>query len=458
MSTALWTLADIAAATGGDVIGQAEISGLQFDSRLVEAGDLFLALSGARDGHDFIAAARAKGAAAALVSQPVAGDLPHVRVPDVLRGLQDMAVAARVRAARRIAVTGSVGKTSVTQAILRALQLAGSAHGAVKSFNNHIGVPLTLARTPHGTDAGVYEVGMNRPGEIAPLAALVAPHVAVITTVAAVHIENFASEDAIADEKAAIFSGLVTSGTAILPADNPHAARLRLAASAAGAQVLDFGRTATAGRILDHRDTAQGSVLTAEIMGQPLQLTLGVQGAHWAGNAVAVLLVLAACGMDLQHGVQALARYRPLRGRGAQMALTLPGGAITLIDDSYNANPASMRAAFATLALHAGRRVAVLTDMLELGALSADAHAGLAQPLVDADVARVYCAGPEMRRLFDALPKSRQALWCSDAEGLVPALLSDLRAGDAVLVKGSNGSRAGRIVTALEDAALTGVG
>ncbi len=452
MSAPLWTSAEIAAATASTPDGNFRIEGLTFDTREVAAGDLFLALQGTRDGHDFVGDAAVRGATAALVSRRVDVDIPQMVVPDVLQGLCNLGVAARVRAKRRIAVTGSVGKTSVTQAIWQALQLSGSAHGSIKSFNNHIGVPLTLARTPHGTDAAVFEVGMNHPGEIAPLAQMVAPHAAVITTVAPVHIEHFDSEAAIADEKARIFAGLQPGGVAIIPSDTPHTERLMDHATRAGATIATFGRQGRDARVLNVSDIDCGIAVTAQIKDRAVSFTVGVPGAHWANNGLAVLLALDAIGEDLVHGIAALKHYRPMRGRGAISTLRLPQGDVTLIDDSYNANPASMRASLATLARHPGRRLVAFTDMLELGSHSDAAHADLAPPVAAADVALVYCAGPAMQVLFDAVPKSRQALWSLDVVALGNALLRDVRGGDVVLVKGSNGSKAAQIVTMLEGA------
>lgn len=290
---------------------------------------------------------------------------------------------------------------------------------------------------------------MNHPGEIAPLARLVAPHVALITTVAGVHAEAFADEAAIADEKAAIFDGLVRGGVAVIPADNPHAARLSTHANALGVRLLRFGAAGQEARLLSVIEAVDHVMVTAEILGMTCQFRVGAPGGHWAQNALAILLALAAIDVDLVHGFTALETYRPLAGRGAVTNVPVADGQVTLIDDSYNANPTSMRAALATLAHYPGRRIAVLTDMLELGASTEAEHRALAEPILAAGVDAVFCAGPAMRALFDALPKSRQASWRDRVDDLVSDIKTVLKNGDVVLVKGSNGSRAGAIVAAL---------
>ncbi|MCA0367270.1 MAG: UDP-N-acetylmuramoyl-tripeptide--D-alanyl-D-alanine ligase [Proteobacteria bacterium] len=451
----LWTAAEVAAATGGALHGaDVAISGVTYDSREIGPGDLFLALKGARDGHDFAAGAFASGAAAALVERPVEGE-PYVVVPDTLHGLEVLGVAARDRAphVKRGAVTGSVGKTSVTQAIKAGLDLAGPAHASVKSYNNHIGVPLTLARMPVQTRRAVFEIGMNAPGEIAPLSKLVAPHAACVTTVGPVHIEAFADgETGVAREKAAIFQGLVPGGTAVLNGDIALAPLLCDAAGRLGARRVTFGTDiGHDARLLDFRPDAEGATVVAELFGRPLEYRLAQSGAHWGLNSLCVLLMLDALDVSLETGLQALAEFQPLAGRGQTRQVALADGAFTLIDESYNANPLSMTAGFKSLGARAvsGRRVVVLTDMLELGDQSRSLHEGLAGPIDAAGLDLVHAAGPEMRWLYDALPTSRRGLWRATAAELAAEAGLLVAPGDVVMVKGSNGSRASLVAKAL---------
>lgn len=451
----LWTAAEVAAATGGALHGaDVAISGVTYDSREIGPGDLFLALKGARDGHDFAAGAFASGAAAALVERPVEGG-PYVVVPDTLHGLEALGVAARDRAphVKRGAVTGSVGKTSVTQAIKAGLDLAGPAHASVKSYNNHIGVPLTLARMPVQTRRAVFEIGMNAPGEIAPLSKLVAPHAACVTTVGPVHIEAFVDgETGVAREKAAIFQGLVPGGTAVLNGDIALAPLLCDAAGRLGARRVTFGTDiGHDARLLDFRPDAEGATVVAELFGRPLEYRLAQSGAHWGLNSLCVLLMLDALDVSLETGLQALAEFQPLAGRGQTRQVALADGAFTLIDESYNANPLSMTAGFKSLGARAvsGRRVVVLTDMLELGDQSRSLHEGLADPIDAAGLDLVHAAGPEMRWLYDALPTSRRGLWRATAAELAAEAALLVAPGDVVMVKGSNGSRASLVAKAL---------
>ncbi len=453
----LWTAAEIAAATGGVLTGDdAAISGVAYNSLEIVPGDLFVALHGARDGHEFAASAFAAGAAAALVDRAVDGQ-PRVAVADTLRGLEALGVAARERAphAKRGAVTGSVGKTSVTQAIKAGLDLAGPAHGSIKSYNNHIGVPLTLARMPVGTERAVFEIGMNAPGEIAPLSRFVAPHAACVTTVGPVHIEAFADGEAgVAREKAAIFEGLVPGGTAVLNGDIAFAGVLADTAARLGARSVVFGaQAAHDARLLDFRPDAEGATVSAELFGKPLEYRLAQSGAHWGLNSLCVLLMLDALDVPLETGLQALAGFQPLAGRGETRTVAVPGGAFTLIDESYNANPLSMTAGFRSLAARpaAGRRIVVLTDMLELGGHSRALHEGLAQPIEAAGLDLVHAAGPEMRWLYDALPASRRGFWRDTAAELAAEAALLAGPGDVVMVKGSNGSKASLVARALAE-------
>lgn len=451
----LWSAAEVAAATGGVLHGDDRpITGLTYNSREIVPGDLFLALKGERDGHQFAGSAFASGAAAALVEHAVEGG-PCVVVPDTLRGLEALGVAARERAphVKRGAVTGSVGKTSVTQAIKAGLDLAGPAHGSIKSYNNHIGVPLTLARMPVETQRAVFEIGMNAPGEIAPLSRFVAPHAACVTTVGPVHIEAFADGEAgVAREKATIFQGLVPGGAAVANGDVAFSAVLCDAAKAVGARLLTFGSDAGHdARLLDFRPDAEGAAVAAELFGRRIDYRLAQSGAHWGLNSLCVLLMLDALDVTLDTGLEALAGFQPLTGRGQTRTVTTPDGAFTLIDESYNANPLSMAAGFKTLGARStsGRRVVVLTDMLELGDQSRDLHEGLAGPIDAAGLDLVHAAGPEMRWLYDALPVSRRGVWRATAAELAAEAALLVAPGDIVMVKGSNGSKASLVAKAL---------
>ncbi|MGZ9099766.1 MAG: UDP-N-acetylmuramoyl-tripeptide--D-alanyl-D-alanine ligase, partial [Brevundimonas sp.] len=431
-----------------------------YNSREIAPGDLFLALKGARDGHEFAASAFAAGAAGAITEHAVEGG-PSVVTADTLRALEALGVAARERTpARRGAVTGSVGKTSVTQAIKAGLDLAGPAHASIKSYNNHIGVPLTLARMPRSTARAVFEIGMNAPGEIAPLSKMVRPHAACVTTVGPVHIEAFVDGEAgVAAEKAAIFEGLAPDGVAVLNGDVGYAAVLDAAARKAGARRATFG--AGAGhdaRLIDFTPDPDGARVRAELYGRPLDFRLGQSGFHWGLNSLCVLLMLDALDVPLDTALDALAGFQPLAGRGQVARVNAPGGAFTLIDESYNANPLSMAAGFRSLGARpvspGGRRVVVLTDMLELGDRSHALHEGLAGPIAAAGLDLVHTAGPEMKRLHDALPAARRGLWRETAAELAAEAAQLVAPGDVVMVKGSNGSKASLVAKAL--AALGG--
>jgi UDP-N-acetylmuramoyl-tripeptide--D-alanyl-D-alanine ligase len=460
MSSPLWTSAEIAVATGGQVEGPPfDVYGVSIDSRTVEPGDLFVALAGERDGHDFVEAAMAKGAGAALVSRTIRA--PDIKVGDPFHALQQLGEAARERAAtaRRAAVTGSVGKTSVTQAIAAALKLAGPSHNSVKSYNNHIGVPLTLARMPRETERAVFEIGMNHADEITPLSKMVRPHVAVVTIVGPVHVENFPDGEAgVARAKAEIFDGLEPGGIAILNADDKWFELLSAAAKARGAEIRTFGRGENdTARLIDFEAGEGGANVVASLHGQALRFPLAQTGAHWGPNALATILAVEALGAPVEVALEALAGFEPLAGRGAETRVQLPAGQITLIDESYNANPISMRAALHTLGGRASarRKIAVMTDMLELGADSAEVHAALANAVVAAGVDRLYAAGPAMKALIDAVPAARRGGWAATAAELAPAVVAALADGDVVMVKGSNGSRASLVVEAIKAAGET---
>jgi UDP-N-acetylmuramoyl-tripeptide--D-alanyl-D-alanine ligase len=453
MAEPLWTSEEIARATGGTASGGFGATGVSIDTRSLEPGDLFVALAGVRDGHEFVAQALAKGAAGVLVSQDVDG--PAVKVADTMRALERLGVAARERApqARRGAVTGSVGKTSVTQAILAGLALAGRAHSSVKSYNNHIGVPLTLARMPRDTERAVFEIGMNHADEIRPLTGFVRPHAALVTTVGPVHTENFADGEAgVARAKAEIFEGLQPGGVALLNADNRWFDVLKAAALAAGAQIRTFGTgEACDARLIDFQVPGGHAVVQARLHGRALDFPILQTAQHWGLNSMAVLLMLEALDVGLDDGLAALGGFAPLAGRGAESVVAVTGGAFTLIDESYNANPVSMASAIKTLGLRAtsGRRIVALTDMLELGPDERAFHAGLAEHLEAASIDLVFCAGPLMKSLWDALPPTRRGGYAETAAALAPQLAQAVEAGDVVMVKGSNGSKAGLVAQAL---------
>jgi len=457
-ATPLWTSAEIASATGGRLSGAPfEAAGITYNSREIAPGDLFVALRGARDGHDFAAAAFAAGAAGALTDRAVEGGPCVVVEGDTLKALEALGIASRERAphVRRGAVTGSVGKTSVTQAIKAGLDLAGPAHASIRSYNNHIGVPLTLARMPRGVERAVFEIGMNAPGEIAPLSRMVQPHAACVTTVGPVHIEAFANGEAgVAAEKASIFDGLVQGGAAVLNGDVAFAVVLDAAARRAGARPVTFGTSAGSdARLIDFRPNGQGARVKAELFGRPLDFPLAQTGFHWGMNSLCVLLMLDALDVPLETSLAALAEFRPLAGRGQTTVVHAPGGAFTLVDESYNANPLSMAAGFRSLGARpvtpGGRRIVVLSDMLELGDQSRALHEGLAGPIAEAGLDLVHTAGPEMKRLHDVLPPERRGLWRETAAELAAEAAALAGPGDVVMVKGSNGSRASLVAKAL---------
>lgn len=450
----LWTAEAIARATGGRADGDFQAAGVSIDTRTLEAEDLFVALAGVRDGHEFLEQAFAKGAAGALVSRSVPGR-PTVIVDDVQLALERLGHAARDRsAARRGAVTGSVGKTSVTQAVRAGLELVGAAHSSVKSYNNHIGVPLTLARMPAETQRAVFEIGMNHAGEIDPLSRMVRPHAALVTTVGPVHVENFSDGEAgVAQAKAEIFAGLEPGGVAILNADDRWFDLLRGEAERVGARIATFGSAPTCeARLLSVEDAGEGGTrVRARMHGAELEFALLQSGRHWGLNSLAVLLMLEALEVRLETGIAALEGFAPLEGRGAVRLVHGPDGAFTLIDESYNANPVSMAAALRTLGARpaSGRRIAALTDMLELGPEGPRFHAEIAEAVEAAGVDLVFCAGPLMASLHDALPATRRGGYAEHAAALAPRVAAEARPGDLIMVKGSNGSRASAIAQAL---------
>ena len=449
----LWTSDAIAGACGGVASAHFAVEGVAFDSREAGEGDLFVALSGeATDGHRFLTQAFEQGAAGAIVSQPC--EAPHVRVADTFAALNDLARAGRARTdAKIVGVTGSVGKTSAKEALHAALDRgwAGQVHRSVKSYNNHTGVPLSLARMPASAGAGVFEMGMNHPGELSALTRIVRPHVAIVTAIASAHIEFFPDEEAIADAKGEIFQGLEPGGTAIVPFDSRHRDRLIAAAEPHAARVVTFGlgKGADVHPLETMRVETGGTFVTARIGDEELSFTLSQSGDHHVSNALAVLAAVDAIGGDLGLAGLALADLGGLAGRGARFAAVVEGGEALVIDESYNANPTSMAATLAVLAREPGRHVAVLGEMREMGDRSADYHAALAEPVLAAGVELAFLVGEAMRPLADALVNQIKFVHVPDAAAALEAVRSTLRAGDAVLVKGSNGVGLARVVAGL---------
>ncbi len=444
----LWTSKEIADACGGTLVGApVEARGVTTDSRQTAPGDLFVALKGERDGAAFAKAALCAGAAGVVAETGVEG--PAIVVKDALAALTALGARGRERAVgvRLAAITGSVGKTSVTQAVLAGLGRAGAAHGPVHSYNNHIGVPLTLARMPRSTPRAVIEIGMNHAGEIAPLSRLARPQTAAITNVGAVHTENFPDGVAgVAAAKAEIFEGLEGEGCAILPADSPWFSYLAGAATKRGARLRTFGEADGANaRLARFAATKDGGAeVSAVIDGERIAFELAQSAAHWGQMSLCVLLVLEALGVERPCVLAALGEFKPLAGRGQESRIALAGGAFTLIDESYNANPLSMVAALASLAARKtkGRRIAALTDMLELGEKADAEHARLAEAIEEGGIDRVFVAGPLMEALWARLPADRRGACAPCADELLTRLAEEIAPGDLVMVKGSKASRA----------------
>jgi UDP-N-acetylmuramoyl-tripeptide--D-alanyl-D-alanine ligase len=459
----LWTAEEAARATGGQFEGEPpqHFGGVSIDSRSISPGDMFAAIKGdSRDGHEFAVAALAAGAGAAIVSRPTEamrakGALLVVDEP--LEALRRLGAAARARAAARvIAVTGSVGKTSTKEALRLALGEQGETHASAASYNNHWGVPLSLARMPRGAAFAVFEIGMNHAGEITPLAAMVQPHVAIVTAIAASHLGHFASLADIADAKAEIFTGVVPGGAALLNRDDAHYQRLADAARRAGLErVYSFGKDPSADVGLRHVELHEThSAVLAAVFGQEIAYKLGMPGQHVAMNSLAVLGAAKLAGADPARAAASLARLAPAKGRGVRLKLSAPGGHLTLIDESYNANPSSMRAALAVLGTakpgNGGRRIAVLGDMLELGKAGPALHAELANAVDASGADALYACGPLMQHLWKAVAANRRGRYAASAGELRDGLIGDLKAGDVVMVKGSLGSRMGGLVEAIK--------
>ena len=459
----LWSALGLVKPLDARVSGRlgADITGVSIDTRTLQPGDLFVALIGDNsDGHAHVRRAFEAGAAAAVVEESHADALKDAGrlyvVHDTLRALQGLGVAARGRAKARIAaITGSVGKTTTKEMLRHVLAAQAPTHASVASYNNHWGVPLTLARMPASSRFGVFEIGMNHAGEITPLVAMVRPHLAIITKIAPVHLEHLGSIDAIADAKAEIFSGVVRGGVAILNRDDEQFDHLRDRALAGPVRfVLGFGAHEKAeARLISCEKTPGGSLVEADILGKRLAWRLGMPGRHIAMNSLAVLLAVQAMGGGLKAAADTLASLTPPTGRGTREMLEADDCSITLIDESYNANPASMAAALDVLGSvpreTGGRRIAVLGDMLELGLQASSLHGALAADIERNDVDVVFAAGPLMRHLWDALPSARRGGFAHDAAALETIVVGALADGDIVMIKGSNGSRMGSIVNRL---------
>jgi UDP-N-acetylmuramoyl-tripeptide--D-alanyl-D-alanine ligase len=444
----LWTSDEMERATLGHASQPFSVTGLALDSRKLKPGDLYLAIKGEiKDGHDFVASAFEHKAGGALVSRKTEGSGPFLTVAHTQRALEDLARAARARsAATVVAVTGSAGKTTTKEILKVAFGALGQTHVSGASFNNHWGVPFSVAGLPREAEYAVFEIGMNHFGEIRGLVPFARPHIALITTIAPAHLEFFGNCEAIADAKSEIFEGLMPDGTALLPVDSPYCERLRARAKQHYiSRILTFGTAACAdARLAHYEETAEGIHIKCEILGHPVEAVIGAPGRHIASNALGALLAVAVAGGDFQAAAAALKDFAPLKGRGAR----IHAGDIEIIDESYNANPASMTAALALLAMAPGRKLAVLGDMLELGPDSAALHAGLAGATEAAD--RVFLCGPYMKSLYDALPAGRRSAYAPNSAELAPIVASAVEPGDTVLVKGSNGSRMTAIIDALK--------
>ena len=460
---ALWTVDELVAASGGKIVGAVSklLNGVSIDTRTIASGDIFVAIKGeTHDGHDFVAKALGAGAGLAIVTSvteemKAAGPLLVVD-NDPLEGLEKIGRAARARShAKIVAVTGSVGKTSTKEMLRLALSASGLTHFSVASFNNHWGVPLTLARMPRNAAYGIFEIGMNHVGEIKPLVGMVRPHVAIVTNVAPVHVGNFNSVEEIADAKAEIFSGVQAGGHAVLNRDNPFFERLVAAARGFGIQnIVSFGIHEKADvkseRVVLHSSC---SCVTADVMGEKLIYKLGMPGEHMVLNSLAVLAAVKLMGADLARAALALAVAEAARGRGVHHHLRIESGELLLIDESYNANPVSMAAALALLGRartgKGGRRIAVLGDMLELGKHGEALHAELFKAVDANNVDALYAAGPLMAHLWERTPPERRGAFAKTSAELKDSLLEGLHAGDVVMIKGSLGSRMGPLVEAI---------
>lgn len=462
--SALWTAAEAATATGGEATGDWKVSGISIDTRTLQPGDLFVALKAARDGHDFVAQALDKGAGAALVTHRpdgVAADAPLLIVEDVQAALEGLGQVARARTqAKVIAITGSVGKTSTKEMLACMLADQGRTHAAVASYNNHWGVPLTLARMPRDTEFAVIEIGMNHPGEITPLARQARPHVAMVTTVAAVHLEAFDDVAGIAREKSAVMEGLEPGGVAVLNADIGEVPVLAAEAKRLGVSHLWFGESATEYKLLSTEMRGEATLAEVRCGPEQMQLTIQSLGAHFAMNALGALACVAAAGADVQRAAQVLSLWSPVQGRGARVEVAMEGGKLLLLDDSYNANPTSMAAALAVLAATPdlgadagvkGRKIAYLGDMGELGPQEVALHAGLADLAALETIDTIHCIGPLMAHLHQALPAAQRGFHYATSADVLPDLPSQLGCGDIVLAKGSLSAGLSKIVDGIRE-------
>jgi len=459
--SALWTSAEAQSATLGDATRAFEVNGLSIDTRTLKPGDLFVALKGdARDGHDFVRAAFDAKAGAALVTHAptdVTNDSALLLVANTQRGLEDLARASRARSrAKIVAVTGSVGKTTTKEMLRLAFGALGSTWASAASYNNHWGVPLSLASMPRTTEFGVFEVGMNHFGEIRALAGFVHPHVALVTTIAPAHLEFFGTCEAIVDAKSEIFEAILPGGAALIPSDSPYAERLKARAKQFGVgRILTFGSEAGSdARLVSMSESGEGMKLEADILGRNYHFRIGAPGAHIASNAVGAMLAVAALEGDITNAAAALASFSALKGRGARFTVSAGDGTATIIDESYNANPASMTAALALLGStepgRGGRRIAVLGDMLEMGPEGEALHAALAHDIEAAKTDLVFANGTQMAALWAALPASRKGAYGATSRDVVEKVSGAVRAGDVVLVKGSLGSKMDVFIDALK--------
>ncbi len=451
MTSPLWTSAEAASAVGGKAVGEWSVDGLSIDTRSLKEGDLFVPLKDIRDGHEFIPQARTARAGAILSERPDEA-VPALIVGDTLTALRALAVAARKRStALRMAVTGSVGKTSVKELIAAICAAQGQTHKSLRSFNNHWGVPLTLATMPKDSKFGVFEMGMNHAGELADLSPLAEPQIAIITKIAPAHLAHFENIEAIARAKAEIFEGLVAGGTAILNADDHFFNFLSREAETRGGKILSFGEHKDADVRISEIYAAPGIVggrMTFQSEEYPVELQL--DGAHWMGNAACAFAASIAAGLDPLKAIESLRTFQALSGRGERLEVVVGGKSITLVDDSYNANPESMRASIAALAPVAGRKIAVLGDMFELGRDELNLHAALSAPLEAANVDRVITVGECMRALRGALPQKMRGAWAANWEVALDALAENVQDGDTVLVKGSNATGLSKLVAKLK--------
>ena len=457
MTKPLWTSADIEAATGGKATAAFDVTDISIDTRSLQPGELFVALKDVRDGHDFVEGAFEAGASGALTSRQI-DEHKQVVTHDVLEALEALGIAARARSsAIRAAVTGSVGKTSVKEMLAQIFRAAGPAHWSVKSFNNHWGVPLTLARMPEETERAIFEIGMSTPGEIAPRSKMVRPNLAMVTKIAGAHLEGLGTLEAVAQEKADIFAGLEMNGHAILPADDNFFMDLKERALllCPSANILTFGETDGADAQIVSVDVSDdGTQVEINIQGETVNVSLAATGHHWAFNAACALLAATLTGISAQSACDALNGFGPPPGRGTVESLHLPnGGTVTLIDDSYNANPESMRAAMSALSRRTSdkRRILALGEMLEIGAQSNAAHAALATHVTELSPQAVFLAGANMKHLSDALPGTIQQHFAVKAIDWLDLLKSHLSDGDALLIKGSNASGMGTVANRLRE-------